>query len=73
MTREGKWQEMAGLISDEVLDLFCVTGAPDEIGAGLGTRWGGLADQISLGEDYWSAHQDNPLWRHAAEKLRQVV
>ena len=72
MTREGKWQEMAGLISDDVLDLFCVTGAPDEIGAGLGTRWTGLADQVSLGIDYWNAHQDDQLWQGAAEKLRQI-
>jgi len=36
MTREGKWQDMAALISDEVLDLFCVSGAPDAIGEGLG-------------------------------------
>ena len=73
MTREGKWQEMAGLISDEVLDLFCVTGAPDEIGAGLGLRWTGLADQISLDVGYWNTHQDSALWTAAAEKLRQVV
>ena len=73
MTREGKWKDMAGLISDDVLDLFCVAGAPDEIGAGLAKRWAGLADQISLGVEYWNAHQNNPLWQSAAEKLRQVV
>ena len=73
MTREGKWQEMAGLISDEVLDLFCVTGGPDEVGAGLGLRWTGLADQISLDVGYWNTHQDSALWTAAAEKLRQVV
>jgi probable F420-dependent oxidoreductase len=73
MTREGKWQEMAGLISDEVLDLFCVAGAPDAIGAGLAKRWGGLADQISLDVGYWNAHENNPLWTAAAEKLRLAV
>ncbi len=70
MTREGKWQEMAAEISDEVLGLFCVSGAPDAIGAGLAARWGGMADQISLGVDYWNTHQDNRLWTEAAEKLR---
>jgi hypothetical protein len=73
MTREGKWQEMAGLISDEVMDLFCVAGAPDAIGAGLAKRWGGLADQISLDVGYWNAHENNPLWTAAAEKLRLAV
>ncbi len=71
MTREGRWQEMAALISDEVLDLFCVAGAPDAIGAGLGTRWGGLADQISLMVDYWNRHHGDRLWTAAAEQLRQ--
>jgi probable F420-dependent oxidoreductase len=73
MTREGKWQEMASLITDEVLDLFCVAGAPDEIGAGLATRWGGLADQISLDLGFWNSHENNPLWTAAAEKLRLAV
>ncbi len=73
MTREGKWKEMAAEISDEVLSLFCVAGAPDAIGAGLGERWGGVADQISLGEDYWNAHKDDRLWTDAAEKLRQLA
>jgi probable F420-dependent oxidoreductase len=71
MTREGKWAEMAALITDEVLGLFCVSGAPDVIGAGLAERWGGLADQISLNVDYWNSHQDNQLWTDAAARLKQ--
>ena len=70
MTREGKWAEMAALISDEVLGLFCVSGAADAIGAGLAERWGGLADQISLNVDYWNSHQDNQLWTDAAARLK---
>lgn len=72
MTREGKWKEMAAQISDEVLGLFCISGAPDAIGAGLEARWGGLADQISLNGDYWKTHQDDPLWTDALQKLRQL-
>jgi probable F420-dependent oxidoreductase len=72
MTREGKWQEMAAEISDEVLDLFCISGAPDAIGAGLAERWGTLANQISLNVDYWSAHRDNALWTDAAAKLKRI-
>jgi probable F420-dependent oxidoreductase len=73
MTREGKWQEMAALISDEVLDLFCVSGAPDAIGEGLASRWTGLADQISLDVGYWNTHQASPLWTAAVEKLRLIA
>lgn len=70
MTREGRWQEMAAEVSDEVLDLFCIAGAPDAIAAGLGERWRGLADQISLNVDFWNAHQDDKVWTDAAERLR---
>jgi probable F420-dependent oxidoreductase len=72
MTREGKWADMAALITDEVLDLFCVSGSPDAIGAGLAERWGGLADQISLNVDYWNGHRDNKLWTDAVARLKQL-
>jgi probable F420-dependent oxidoreductase len=52
MTRVGAWAQMAGEIGDVVLDLFCVTGGPEAIAAGLGQRWGGLVDQISLPVDF---------------------
>jgi probable F420-dependent oxidoreductase len=70
MTREGNWTKMPGEISDEVLDMFCVTGAPEEIGAGLKARWGGLVDQISLNVDFWERHGESREWQEAAAKLK---
>ncbi len=72
MTREGQWKEMAELISDDVLDLFCITGDIETIGAGLASRWGGIADQITLGSDQWLDQMQNPRWTDVAEKLRQA-
>jgi len=70
MTRIGAWSDMAGEIGDEVLDLFCVGGTPAEIAAGLGERWGGLVDQISLGIDFWLRHGETQEWQDAAARLR---
>lgn len=70
MTRDGEWAKMAGQISDEVLDLFCAYGMPGEIGAALGQRWGGIADQISLPADFWLHHSREAEWESALAALR---
>jgi probable F420-dependent oxidoreductase len=69
MTREGAWAKMAADIGDEVLDLFCVSGAADAVGEALRARWGGLVDQISLPVDYWLRHEGDPAWTSAAQAL----
>lgn len=70
MTRDGAWADMAREITDEVLDLFCISGSPGEIGAALENRWQGLVDQVSLGVDFWQRHADNREWQDAAVRLR---
>jgi probable F420-dependent oxidoreductase len=69
MTRQGTWTEMADMIGDDVLDLFCITGTPDELAQGLQNRWGGLVDQISLPADYWTRHMGDPKWHRSAAML----
>lgn len=70
MTRDGAWDRMAAEIDDDVLDLFCITGSPSEICAGIASRWGGIADQVSLTADYWQRHEGNRDWREGVEALR---
>lgn len=48
LARRGRWDEMAGLISDDMLDAFAVRGAGRELGAALRQRYQGLADRVSL-------------------------
>ncbi|MDP6706595.1 MAG: TIGR03617 family F420-dependent LLM class oxidoreductase [Alphaproteobacteria bacterium] len=45
---EGRWNEMAALISDEVLELFAIVGTHDTIADRVAERYGGLADALSL-------------------------
>lgn len=70
MTRDGAWDRMAAEIDDDVLDLFCITGSPGEICAGIADRWGGIADQVLLTADYWQRHEGNREWQEGVEVLR---
>lgn len=45
---EGRWDEMAALVPDEVLEMFATVGTYDEIGAKVAGRYEGLADALSL-------------------------
>lgn len=46
--REGRWDEMAAQIPDEVIDLFAVVGTYDSIASEIGKRYGGCADTVSF-------------------------
>lgn len=48
MSKRGEWEEMAGLIDDEILETFAVVGSPGEIGPEIKRRFGDVADRISL-------------------------
>ncbi len=48
MSIEGRWNEMAAEVSDEVVRIFAACGTYDEIAAAIEARFGGLADAIEL-------------------------
>lgn len=54
MTKAGQWDRLAAEISDDVLELFCVSARHDGIAAGIEARFGGLSDVLSTGlnEDF---------------------
>jgi probable F420-dependent oxidoreductase len=49
LTVEGRWSEMPGEVSDDVVRLFAACGAYREIAGAVEARFGGLADAIDLG------------------------
>jgi probable F420-dependent oxidoreductase len=49
MSKQGKWQEMGELISDEMLDTFGVMGDPGTIVAEIKQRYGDFTDRTSGG------------------------
>ncbi|MEZ5144157.1 MAG: TIGR03617 family F420-dependent LLM class oxidoreductase [Acidimicrobiales bacterium] len=48
LAREGRWEDMAASIDDDLLDRLCVRGAPAEVGAELTRRYGPVADRVGL-------------------------
>ena len=48
MSLKGEWAEMGELVSDEMLDAFCVSGEYDEIPDMFLSRYGGLLDEVSF-------------------------
>jgi len=52
MSRRQAWAEMGDAIGDEVLDAFAVSGDAAAVAAGLRSRFGDLADRISLYTPY---------------------
>jgi probable F420-dependent oxidoreductase len=48
LSKRGKWAEMAGLVSDEMLEAVAVCAPPRELAAKLRERTRGVADRVSL-------------------------
>jgi probable F420-dependent oxidoreductase len=46
MAKRGKWRDMAGEISDEIMALFAVWGRHDEIAGAVERRFAGLSDAV---------------------------
>ena len=47
-SREQRWEELPGMISDDVLQQFAVVGTYDEIGRKLVDRYGGLVTDVEF-------------------------
>jgi probable F420-dependent oxidoreductase len=48
LSKQGRWDEMVPLVSDEVLHAMCSVGSEREIAADLMARYGGLAHRVRL-------------------------
>jgi probable F420-dependent oxidoreductase len=63
MSKQGRWQEMAGLIDDEMLHTIAACGTPAEIAAHIRDRVDGVSDRICL-------YQPGPI---GVEPLAEIV
>jgi probable F420-dependent oxidoreductase len=48
MSKQGRWDDMAGLITDEILESIAVVGRRSEIAAAVAERLSGIADSVSI-------------------------
>ena len=47
MSKQGRWAEMGGLVTDDMLDAFAIVGPPEEIAGRLRARYGDIIDRTS--------------------------
>jgi probable F420-dependent oxidoreductase len=67
LSKQGEWQVMAGLISDEMVDAFVVHGPPEDIAAVVQDRYGDLVQRISFNAPYQA---DSERWARVLEGFR---
>ena len=69
LARRGAWDEMGGLISDEMLHTFAVVAPEADLPAALRERYAGLADRLSLYTPYSPGTRD-AFWARLVQELR---
>ncbi len=66
LAREGRWEDMSGLVDDELIATIAVVGEPDEIGDLVRARLDGISDSVSL------VNNRAPDPRHLAEVVADL-
>jgi len=67
LSKQGRWDEMGTLITDEILETFAVVGAPEEIGPELQKRYGDVISRISFYAPYAG---DRERWQRVIADIR---
>ncbi len=70
LARDKKWDEMTGLITDEMLHAFAVEAAPDEVGPALRERYEGLIDRVALYLPFVPGERDD-FWRETVASVNE--
>lgn len=71
LSRTGGWDEMAGHVSDEVLETIAVCGSSaDEVAATAVARYSGLVDRINL---HAGEHSDVEAWAELPAAFRRAL
>ncbi len=67
MSKQGRWEEMTALITDDMLDVFGVIAEPDKLVEAMLARYGDIVDRTSGGFDFIS---DQDQRKEMMAKLR---
>jgi probable F420-dependent oxidoreductase len=67
LSKQGRWDEMAGLVDDEILETIAVVGPRHEIAPALERRLAGIADAVSLTNN---RTPDPELWADVVSALK---
>jgi probable F420-dependent oxidoreductase len=72
LSKEGRWTEMGGLITDDILETFAVRCTPDELPSRLGARYAGLVDRLSLVCHSSPQKTDPERWAQVIARLQAL-
>ena len=61
MSLKGQWDEMTGLITDDIFDKFVVAEQYDQVAAAVKERYGGLLDEVVFGMDVSGGEDERQL------------
>ncbi len=70
LARQGRWFEMAGLVSDEILEAFAVVAPVTELAEKARARYGGLLDRIGYYYPFVPGERE-AVWRNALETFQE--
>jgi probable F420-dependent oxidoreductase len=67
LSKQGEWVKMGELIDDQILQTFAVVASPEEVGAELKRRYGGVVDRCS----FYAPYKTEPdRWRKVIADLK---
>ena len=69
---KGEWAEMPMLITDEMLNEFCLVTDDANLAAGLNSRYEGIADRLALYTPFIPGEKDE-WWRGLAKEVNQEI
>ncbi len=67
LSKQGRWDDMTGLVSDEILEAIAVVGPRNEIATKLRERLAGIADSVSLTHN---RYPDPGYWADIVRELK---
>lgn len=68
LSKDGKWGEMVGLVTDEMVAEFAIEAPPEEIAGAVREAYDGVADRVMLDLDEGFDGQD--FWRDIVDEWR---
>jgi probable F420-dependent oxidoreductase len=72
LASRGRWDEMPGVVSDQMLDAICFSGTWEDVADQVKSRYGGLADRIGFYRPFVPG-VDEDHWRAVAARLRVIT
>ncbi len=69
LSQDGRWEEMASLVDDEVLNTFAIIGTPEAAFDEIARRYGDIATRLTLSIP---EERDEERWRGLFEGLRAL-